>query len=167
MMYHIEGIENEEYVKFIQYALDTSDYFMLVYSRKKQEGFKKSMKIIKKDLHKLKVKSQFRFYWAGTEVCPDNHWEYQVSFYRAEESALQSLLSVNSLFEWDWPSHPQDLSFYRSDQCWFYSVSHERMAIVVMHTPQEVEFLQQLTLIDAKEDYVDSDWIIEEEWLKT
>ena len=59
-MYYIgENIEKEKYKEFINYALDTSDFFLLVYSRKKYEGFKLKMKEIKKELLKLKVKAWY------------------------------------------------------------------------------------------------------------
>ena len=165
-MFELEkSLDNEKYIKFIEFALNTSDFFMLVYCKKKHEGFKRSMKTIKRGLSDLKVMSQFRFSWADTIMSPYCGFEYQVCFYRSDSSALHHLLSAKSLFEWDWPLLPQDLCFYRMSHCWFYSVSHERMAIVTAPTQQDITFFKQLDIISNEKSYSIEKWSIEEKWL--
>ena len=109
----------------------------------------------KAKLSKLKVKAQFRYSWVGTEIIPTGRYEYLVCFYRAENSALQCLLSVNSLFDWIWPTMPQDLCFFRENTCWFCSISHEKQAILTEPTNQDIEFFEQLDLVDRSKDYSD------------
>jgi len=165
-MYYIgENIEKENYKEFINYALDNSDFFLLVFSKKKNEGFKYKMKEIKKELIKLKVKSKFTYTWAGNIMSPNNKWEYQACYYNAESNALSSLLSVKSLFEWDWPLLPQDLCFYRKNQCWFKSVSHERLALLIKPTKFDIDFFSKIGFIEESNDYYEREIIIEEDGL--
>jgi len=166
-VYYLDEIyDNEKYTRLIEYALETSDFFMFVFCKKKNEGFKRSMLEIKKKLSYLNVKAQYRYSWVGTETIPGGNYEHQVCFYRADVSAMQCLLSVNSLFEWIWPLLPQDLCFFREDRCWFCSTSHERLAVITEPTHQDVEFFKQLSNDAGSMYYSDTKWDAEEASLR-
>jgi hypothetical protein len=51
--------------------------------------------------------------------------------YRFDANALPILLKPGALFRWRFPGYPEDLTFYRSAQAGFVSVSHERMAWIL------------------------------------
>jgi hypothetical protein len=52
-----------------------------------------------------------------------------VLYYRSEERILDVLFTAKSLYHWQHPDYPEDLSFYTKEGTnWFCSISHEHDA---------------------------------------
>lgn len=50
----------------------------------------------------------------------------------------------NNIYDWYSPSFLEDLSFYRNDELWFYSISHELMCDIIMKDEKEEEFFNSI-----------------------
>ncbi len=71
---------------------------------------------------------------------------YKVAFYRCDICAKEILEKMNCLSDWSSPDHPQDLAFFKGNQCWFYSVGHEKIAAVIHATDSDLDFLEKAGL---------------------
>ncbi len=99
------------------------------------------MKEFKQALQPYKVKSRKNPSWPGTLYthCPDT--TYQIVFYRNTLQAKEILKKVNAMSDWSRPSHPEDLAFFKGNQCWFYSVGHEKIAGILYATDKDIDFV--------------------------
>ena len=66
--------------------------------------------------------------WPGTRVLG---YEVQLLRYYAKPEILPILLSVKSLYDWQYPNAPEDLHFYTATgDCWLASTAHDAIAWV-------------------------------------
>ncbi|MBC8528572.1 hypothetical protein H8699_03855 [Christensenellaceae bacterium NSJ-44] len=142
-------VRDSNYEEFINYALNNSDYFMLVYVRYNMAPESIFTNNIFKDLRDLTVKTRANPSWAGTPETYSNNTAYKITFYRSDPSAQQVLNRVNGIYNWTRPENPQDLAFYRGGQCWFYSIGHERMSGIIDPSPEDKTFFEERSLIDS------------------
>jgi len=139
------------YYDFIDYAFSVSDYFMLVYVNYYRKGYSKIMREFKELLQPFKVKSRTNPSWPGNlgAYCPNT--TYKIVFYRNDAKAKEILKRVERMSQWTRPSHPQDLAFFKGNECWFYSVGHEKMACIINPTDKDIEFLETNGLAEGKD----------------
>lgn len=130
------------YFDFLDYAFDCSDFFMLAYVNYYGKGYSSIMKSFLKKLNKFKVKTRTNPSWPGTLDTYTKNSTYKVVFYRTDLEAKTILKSINSLNTWSSPLYPQDLAFFKGNQCWFYSVGHENIAAILRATSDDFEFLE-------------------------
>jgi len=45
--------------------------------------------------------------------------------YRINNTTINILRSVESVYQWVSPSYPEDLAFYKKGELWFASIAHE------------------------------------------
>ena len=130
------------YFDFLDYAFKCADYFMLVYVNYYGKGYSAIMKNFKKDLESFRVKTRTNASWPGTPAtfCPNT--TYKIVFYRTVPEAKAILKRVKTLRGWSSPSYPQDLAFFKKNQCWFYSVGHENIAAIIRATDNDFDFLE-------------------------
>lgn len=141
---YLRECKNRQYESFLEYALKSTDYFMLVYINYYNHGYSKTIKEIRSELAPLKVKRRSNPQWPGTPntYCKDT--TYQVVFYKNAPCAKSVLLKVRDLLGWKSPMFPEDLAFFRGNECWFYSVAHEGVAMVVNPNNEDILFFKQL-----------------------
>ncbi len=163
----IDFCTGQVYYDFLDYAFKKTDYFMLVYINYYSEGYTKRQKYIKNALKKFKVKSRTNPSWPGTlkVVCPNT--TYKIVFYKNCEEAKSILKEVDCLSAWS-GGNPEDLAFFKGNQCWFYSVGHEKIAAIIHADENDLVFLEEKGLAKrenafvAQDDYFDAyDEIIE------
>lgn len=100
------------------------------------------MKGFREELEAFKVKSRTNPCWPGTPGTYSVNTTYKVVFYRTDQRAKTILKKVTSLNDWKCPSYPQDLAFFKKNQCWFYSVGHENIAAIVRPTSKDLDFVE-------------------------
>lgn len=115
---------------------------MLVYVNYYGKGYSAIMKSFRKELEAYKVKTRTNPYWPGTPGTYSVNTSYKVVFYRTDQKAKTILKKVTSLNAWMCPSYPQDLAFFKKNQCWFYSVGHENIAAIIRPTNNDLDFLE-------------------------
>ena len=84
-------------------------------------------------------------------ICRDT--TYKIVFYRCCEEAKTILNEVNSISMWACPFYPEDLAFFKGNQCWFYSVGHENIAAVIHATEQDLIFLEENGIAERRKAY--------------
>lgn len=131
----------ETYYDFLDYAFDNSDYFMLVYTNYYGKGYSKNQKYFKSALKPFIKKSRSNPSWPGTlkTFCP--HTTYKIVFYKTAIEAKEILKKTYCLSDWSRPENPEDLAFFKGNQCWFYSVGHEKIAAIIHANENDVNFL--------------------------
>ena len=141
----ITRFADDKYEGFIDYCIGTSDYFMLVFVKYQMQPFTAIMEEIYRELLPYRVKTRTNPCWPGTEQYSKNT-AYDVSFYRCDPRIRATLMKVKNLFSWSRPNLPQDLSFFRGNVCWQYTVGHEHLAFIKEPTAQDIEMLHQIEL---------------------
>ena len=124
--YNIESsIENQGYISLLNWALDTSQCFSLVW--RDDFEFGETAKVIESKLKPFLIKEELTNEWPGTTVFgpPEN----TIRFYKVNEDSINILKSNTSISSWVAPDYPEDLAFYKSsNDPWFGSVAHENIA---------------------------------------
>ena len=138
----------EKYEAFLDYAFERTDYFMLVYVNDSGRGYTQIMKQFRDELRPFKVKSRTNASWPGTR------WTYtpfspkpsscKVVFYRNDPAAKLILKKVHKMSDWTRPSYPQDLAFFKGNQCWFTSTGHETIAGILHATKEDIAELDRI-----------------------
>lgn len=138
----MDRCSNQVYFDFLDYAFSVADYFMLVYVNYYGKGYTKTMKKYRNALEPFKVKSRTNPSWPGTleTYCPNT--TYKIIFYQNHTKAKEILKEVQALSDWSCPTHPQDLAFFKGNQCWFYSVGHEKIAAFLHVTEDDLNFVE-------------------------
>lgn len=134
------------YSAFLDYAFSQADYFMLVYVNYYGKGFTKIMKEYKTLLGRFQIKTRTNPSWPGTPSTYTPNSQYRIIFYKTSEAAKAILRGVNRISDWSSPTHPQDLAFFKGNQCWFYSVGHENISAFMRATEQDMDFLERNNL---------------------
>lgn len=144
---YIDPCEGQVYRDFIDYAAKKTDYFMLVYKNLFGKGFTKRHDYFRKKLNRFKVKSRSNPSWPGTlgQVAPDT--TYRVVFYKNTPEAIEVLKEVQGMGDWDLPN-PEDLAFFKGNQCWFYSVGHEMIQGIIHADKEDLKFVEEKGLAD-------------------
>lgn len=139
----LDRCAGQVYFDFLDYAFSETDFFMLVYVNYYGKGYTKAMKSYKNALNPFKVKSRTNPSWPGTlkTYCPNT--TYKIVFYRNDMKAKEILKQVDRLSDWSRPNYPQDLAFFKGNQCWFYSVGHEKIGVVIHATDKDVDFFEK------------------------
>lgn len=145
----------EVYRKFIDYASRECDFFMLVYVNYYGDGYTKIMKEYREALQPLQVKSRSNPFWPGTLGTYCLNTTYKVIFYRKEEKAKEILKSVDRLSAWSRPLYPQDLAFFKKNDCWSYSIGHEVMGGLIDPTEKDILFLEENGLASRSDIEID------------
>ena len=142
------------YYNFLDYAFSKTDYFMLVYVNYYGKGYTKTMKEYMELLKPYIVKSRTNPSWPGTLKTNSENSRYKVVFYKNTTKAKEILKSVNSLWCWSRPKYPQDLAFFIGNQCWFYSVGHEKIAAIIHASKEDIDFVDVKRIASKKNAYI-------------
>lgn len=76
--------------------------------------------------------------WAST-ILGDGQTAY-VYYYDTKDADVKRIIqeTVHSLYEWEMPEHPEDLSFFKNGDVWLATSSHEAECYLFPHE-KEVE----------------------------
>lgn len=171
-VYEIQkDVKRKAYQNFIHYAIEHSDAFMLV-EYKSSEKTGKSYYQTFEELEKFQIKERGKenniWKWPNMEAMYDElraeycePYDYIIRMYRADMAVEKVLQKPKSLFNWNWPDYPMDLSFFKEGVCWFATTAHEKNAYIYTDSNDLLQDLKQLGLSFEKESY-DSDLFVEE-----
>lgn len=153
----MDRCNGETYYNFLDYAFQKSNYFMLVYVNYYGNGYTKAMKQYMKALEPFIIKSRTNPSWPGTlkTFCPNT--TYKINFYRNTPEAKAVLKQAYCLSDWSRPSYPQDLAFFRGNQCWFYSVGHEMIGAFIHADAEDINFVVTNGLASSTDTYIPRD----------
>lgn len=76
--------------------------------------------------------------------CPNT--TYKIVFYKTDPEAKEILKQVDRLSAWSRPDYPEDLTFFKGNQCWFYSVGHESIGVIIHASKTDLDFVDSLKL---------------------
>lgn len=141
------------YYDFLDYAFSQADYFMLVYVNYYGKGYTNEQKYFKNALKKFQIKSRSNPSWPGTLKTICSNTTYKIIFYKTTNDAKEILKKVDALNDWS-RGKPEDLAFFKGNQCWFYSVGHEKIAAIIRANATDIEFLNSKGLASKKEAFV-------------
>ena len=150
------------YDKFIDYAFDKADYFMLVFINFYNKGYSEKQIEFKRNLEPFIVKVRTNPSWPGTPCvrCPNT--SYEVAFYRTDEKAKAVLKKVECISDWSRPGMPEDLAFFIGDKCWFYSVGHEKIAAIIYADNDDINFVCSNGLASRQDVFIPKDTYYEQ-----
>lgn len=137
----IDYCSGDVYLNFLDYAFEEADHFMLVYVNYYGKGYTSTMKAFKKSLEPFKIKSRTNPSWPGTPNTFAKNTTYKIVFYKNHKDAKEILKKVSCLSGWTRPNYPQDLAFFKGNQCWFYSISHEKIGVIIHATDDDIDFV--------------------------
>ena len=80
--------------------------------------------------------------------------KHKIVFYQNCPHAKEILGKVDCLSAWTRPFYPQDLAFFKGNQCWFYSVGHEKIAQIIHATDEDISFLEENGLANRENAYI-------------
>ena len=158
-------ISEKEYFEFIDYAFSKADYFMMVYGSAPNYGYTYHEKRFKKALEKFKVKSR-----TGTD-CPGlyefNHEaKYKIVFYKTSLEAREIFKEISKEVVGTYNSSGYhrhglglflaNLSFFKKDDCWFYS-SMEEEAVIIEADKSDIKFALENGLAAPEDIIVDNE----------
>jgi len=153
----VEGIEQREaYLRFVQYMLEVSDAFSLIYFRyAEDEPLKKSARKVKNLLERFKIYARNVNQWPAMITQNENNHIYRMIMYRAAPEAVEALGEADSLWDWDYPARPMDLCFYKDGYGWFAASSHEQWNALYTDDERIVERMRSLGLTVTREGDMD------------
>ena len=67
-------------------------------------------------------------------------------FKTSDETKKILLQDFNDVYCWAFPNTLEDLCFYRKDDLWFSSITHEQECYILSNNIREQEYLESLTL---------------------
>ena len=147
--------DKEQYAKFIEYMLKSSDCFSVIYFRHNEgERLRKSAKQIRDELRPFKIYSKNTNEWPGTITWDKKHI-YRIAYYYSDMKCLDTLVRVGGLFNWDYPAAPMDLCFYKDNYCCLKSTAHEEMSSLYIDT-EEAPVLESrgIKIVEGRPEYV-------------
>lgn len=142
----VDNCSGQTYFDFLDYAFEESDYFMLVYVNYYGKGYSKKMNYFKKALKPYQIKARTNPCWPGVLGTDCDQTTYKIIFYSNKPEAKNILKQVAKLSDWSSPSYPQDLAFFKGNQCWFYSVGHEKIGAIIHATDKDLDFVESKRL---------------------
>lgn len=131
---------------FIKYTLERMYYdrvveeFLKKYSRKK---------ISEKDIS-LSEKSLKRKHISEHKIPLIYRTEYK---FQLDNSMFSDLIYMKeSITDWDYPKSLMDICFYIDDECWLYSIAHEKICWINCETKEEYNYLKSIG-IEFKDEF--------------
>lgn len=146
----VKELKNADtYTKLILYAFQTCNIVMLAqeeynkiyyytnFEKQELKKLSKNLKKFKKSLIKIETEDNILIY-------RKNMIAY---FYKTDEKLKNYLLSKNSLYDWKYPSDPTDITFFKDNECWLRSISHELMCDIAVKDLKEYEYLKEIGIV--------------------
>lgn len=140
-----EDITGEPYRQLINYSVEHSDAFLLVYfSYGRFSKMKSTARKMHDSLKQLKIKVRQNPTWPHTSSI-DTQNTYKIVFYRSTPEAKPVLLSACTIFSWDYPN-PMDLCFFTNGVCWLSTTAHEEYVNFYFRTREEANRIMDFNI---------------------
>ncbi|MDV2582122.1 stage III sporulation protein AH [Alkalibacillus haloalkaliphilus] len=126
-----QDIKGQDYEALLELALKKCDCFAFVQRKDMMEDGAVIMKLhnqLVEPIQNSLIKVNEQSSWIVTSLLEGTA---SVFYYELNEETKNFLLSSSdSLFDWNRPPLPEDLMFFKDDQFWLASCSHERFFII-------------------------------------
>ena len=163
--YYLNDFENKEtYIRFIEYMVLNSDSFSLIYFKyRENEKYTTTVKEIQTLLKPYKIFAKRSTQWPSMITLNENNHIYKLVLYKSTVGVEKILSTVEKLFDWDYPSLPMDLCFYKDGYAWLVSSSHERCAFLCIDDKKSYfEFIDIGAKLHFKDEIDKSQLFLEE-----
>lgn len=138
---------DEQYHSLIDYAIAHSDAVMLVFSVKKGSKLQgEAKRTIRKQLAQWRIKTRRDSQWPVTtsyDTCRD----FTIDLYTPSQEVKAYLMTQTRLFAWGENGAPQDIAFFKKNQCWLATCSHEQFGWADLDEAPSELFMQCLTKV--------------------
>ena len=125
-----KDIEGENYKNLLLFLSKQCDAFLLVYINYDQIPEYDTLKQKwQNELLQDRILIRHDPVWPSTNLIRCPHVP-DICVYRFNDHSLHILLSAGSLFDWNYPHLPEDLSFFSNGQCIMGINAHERYAFM-------------------------------------
>ncbi|MGE6631860.1 stage III sporulation protein AH [Bacillus sp. NPDC077027] len=128
--------KGEQYSKLIDLAFEICDEFHLVLRKNmgSLKSFDPFLKKLESSLKEMKEQSE----WASTILL--NNQTAKVYYFYTDENAKSILKEfANSLYDWEQPNLPEDLSFFKNGEEWLVTSSHEEESYIETENDTEIQ----------------------------
>lgn len=127
---YIQGeVIGEKYEKYIRKACAKSDALLFVYFIDDEvEGHLEGIRIREKLRPYLIDTRELPAQWPRSKISGYT-FELHIDIYRICPEIEAFLLSRNGIFDWGYPTHPEDMAFFKDGVCWFATTTHEKEAV--------------------------------------
>lgn len=139
-----KDVTGEAYRSLIEAACNKSAKFHLVI--RKELAVAPSAKAVLKQLAPSLIRKVEKSEWASTMLDGSTAYVY---YYRADDHAKNVLKeAVQSLYSWEQPYFPEDLSFFRANGIdWLATSSHERHCHLTLEPHEAKELLNKIATL--------------------
>lgn len=102
--------------------------------------FERNLKIMKEQLQQdfLKIKYQKKRWKNG--IITDRY------YYKISNRVKETLLQYDNLYSLKFPNCFEDISFYKDENCWLKTITHEKMCEIYPNSEKEIEQLKRIGL---------------------
>jgi len=133
-------INNKKYWPFIKYAMSTCNSFSVVF----EKDYHDNSKYILQDFYSLINEFVINKKSIGQHPDTGTHFENcDLIKIQCCETTRRILMDATQIFEWNGNECPEELCFYRDDEKWFVSVSHERFLFIYNESKDDIDFLNK------------------------
>lgn len=142
-----ENPNGTTYKELIDLCFESCDQFHFVLRKDMGplKGFDEFLKEIDNALVTIKDESE----WAST-ILGDGQTA-RVYYYHTKDENVKRIIkeTVKSLYEWEMPEHPEDLSFFKDGGVWLATSSHEKECYIFPNKEEEIEKIMNINGIVA------------------
>lgn len=79
--------------------------------------------------------------------------QFHIYFYKFTNEIKAFLLSNPNLFKWLNPEYPEDISFFKNNCCWLYSIAHEEICDIYVENEKEFKELKKIGIEFYEKEY--------------
>ncbi|MCT1905452.1 MULTISPECIES: stage III sporulation protein AH [Oceanobacillus] len=135
------------YQDLIDVCFDICDQFHLVL--RKDMGPLKSFDTFLKTIDSALITMKEESEWAST-ILGDGQTA-KVYYYHTKDEKVKRIIKekVTSLYEWEMPEHPEDLSFFKNGEVWLATTSHEEECYIFPGSEEETNRIMNIKGIAA------------------
>ena len=137
-------IEGKTYTELIKYACLKNNIVMLAFYKKNTKKLEDTLLPFQKYILKQTDKSS-----NGLIYRPGMF----IVFYRLNDDLQKYLLSNQSLYKWDFPDYPTDISFFKDGICWLNSITHEEICDIYVESEEEFNYLKSIGIVFLEKNY--------------
>ena len=92
--------------------------------------------------HEINICAKKGIGWPGNIGQTDQR--YDIYLFKSDVKVLPILLKSEKLADWKAPQFPEDLCFFRNNECWLFTVSHEEILSFTLKSYDEYDLLKSI-----------------------
>lgn len=162
MLVILPEMKGDVYARFITEACKRCDKFSLIRTNYTQSYYKRAT-VSSKPIRPYRIKSMEVGSWPSggpgddfIKMNPDYPYKSIMDVYRVCDETRDFLISKGGIYKWGVPDLPEDLCFYRGEDCWFACVAHEGDCAINTN-----DRCDRLLLMDMGLDFIQTDELMD------